>query len=395
MLGRYVVPDMPSADELLPYLRQIDENRWYSNFGPLVTQFEDRLELHLSTPEDTAKAGRIHLTTVMTCYDALQIGLQLFRLHEDAKVLVPAITFPACPLAVRHTGAEAVLADVDADSWQLTPETAKRIAEKISIHAVMPVAVYGVPVDADAWDAFSDDTGIPVIIDAAAALDAQPLPAKGLVAHSMHATKPFSIGEGGILISRRGDWIEEARCLSNFGTMNRITLKDGINAKLSEYLGAVALAQLDRWHDVKQRRRALFTRYRKAIESFGLALTFQQGMDRAIVSAFMLRSGGLSASHIANALNGRGIFAHRMYLPPLYHHPFFADLKVASVSGRVLQGDAAMEQKTGLMKNSEDLQQSVFGLPFHNFMDDGDIDYILQALTEVMDQPQAKQAKVR
>jgi dTDP-4-amino-4,6-dideoxygalactose transaminase len=209
----------------------------------------------------------------------------------------------------------------------------------------------------------------------------------------MHATKPFCIGEGGLLISRDKDLIEEARCLSNFGTMSRITLKDGVNAKLSEYLGAVALAQLDRWHDVKQKRRNLFARYRAAIEKAGLELSFQQGIDRAIIGTLMLRSSGPSASHIANALNACGIFAHRMYLPPLYHHPFFADLKVANDQGRVLQGDAAPEQKTALMQHAEAMQENVFGLPFHNFMDDADIDYVLRALTEVMDQPRMKTIK--
>ena len=112
--------------------------------------------------------------------------------RKKANVLVPAVTFPACPLAVRHAGAEAVLADVDAESWQLTPKTAWRAAENMPIHAVMPVAVYGVPVPAKEWDQFTEDTGIPVIIDAAAALESQELPKKCLVAHSLHATKPFS-----------------------------------------------------------------------------------------------------------------------------------------------------------------------------------------------------------
>lgn len=390
ILSRYVVPDMPSVEELLPYLRQIDENRWYSNFGPLVTKFEERLEPLLSKPEDSTKSGRLYLSTMTSCYHALQFGLQLFRLPEDAKVLVPAITFPACPLAVRHAGAEVVLADVDMDSWQLTPEIAKRIAEKTAIHAVMPVAVYGVPVDADAWDAFTDDTGIPVIIDAAAAMESQKIPAKGLVAHSMHATKPFSIGEGGVLISRRADWIQEARCLSNFGTWNRITLKDGGNAKLSEYAGAVALAQLDRWQDVKKKRKELFTRYRSAIEKADTGLAFQQGIDDAIVSTLMLRSAMVPATVCSEALNERGIFAHRMYLPPLYSHPFFSDLKVADAEGRVLQGAASLEQKTALMQNCAILQQSLFGLPFHNFMDDEDIAFVVKALVEVVNRPAAK-----
>lgn len=395
MLNRYVIPDMPSADELVPYLKQLDTNRWYSNFGPLVTQFEDRLTLHLSTPEDVAKSGRIYLTTLMTCYHALQIGLQLFKMPKDAKVLVPAVTFPACPLAVKHAGAEPVLADVEAKSWQLTPPIARRIAVSTKIHAVMPVAVYGVPVDVAGWDQFIDDTGIPVIIDAASALEVQAIPKKALVAHSLHATKPFSVGEGGVLVCRRADLIDEARCISNFGTRQRISLQDGSNAKMSEYHGAVALAQLDRWNEVKKRRQVVFSKVRVAIEKAKLGFGFQDGVDRTIASTLMLQVADAHAASLVNEMNAQGIAAHRMYLPALYHHPYFADLTVANGDGKILVGSASAQEKAALMKNSEIMQQSLFGVPFHAFLADKDIATIVKALTEALPRSQMKTAAAR
>jgi dTDP-4-amino-4,6-dideoxygalactose transaminase len=256
----------------------------------------------------------------------------------------------------------------------------------------MPVAVYGVPVPTDEWDKFMDDTGIPVIIDAAAALDVQQALKKGLVAYSLHATKPFSIGEGGVLVGRRRDWIEEARSISNFGTQMRVALRDGSNAKLSEYHGAVAQAQLDRWVDIKKRRRDVYVRYRATIEKTKLDLQFQNGIDRAVVSALMLRSSGPTATNIVNGLNGRGIAAHRMYLPPLYHHPHFAGLTVVDGSGRFLSGTASPEQKAALMINSEALHASVFGVPFHSFLGDGDMAHVAQMLAEVAGHPEAKPA---
>ena len=87
----------------------------------------------------------------------------------------------------------------------------------------------------------------------------RPFPEHCLVAHSLHATKPFAVGEGGVLVGRRADWIDEARRISNFGTHMRIAQQDGTNAKMSEYHGAVALAQLDRWQSIKQRRRIYST----------------------------------------------------------------------------------------------------------------------------------------
>ena len=37
---RVLVPDLPTAEDLLPSLRRIDERRWYTNAGPLVGEFE-------------------------------------------------------------------------------------------------------------------------------------------------------------------------------------------------------------------------------------------------------------------------------------------------------------------------------------------------------------------
>jgi dTDP-4-amino-4,6-dideoxygalactose transaminase len=285
-----------------------------------------------------------------------------------------------------------VLADVDAESWQLTPKTAWRIAEKMPIHAVMPVAVYGVPVPAAEWDQFTEDTGIPVIIDAAAALESQALPKKCLVAHSLHATKPFSVGEGGVLISRNADHIEEARCISNFGTYMRIARQDGSNAKLSEYHGAVGLAQLKRWQDVKKRRQKVFALYRTALDKAGLDITLQKDVEHSMVSTFMLQTQHHWAHDVADDFIVDGIAAHRMYLPPLYQHPHFANLIVTNGQGKSLSGAASAEEKARLMINSELMQQSVFGVPFHAFMDKQDIDCVVGKLAQAVGSPPVRKA---
>ncbi len=38
-----MIPELPTLEVLTPYLRRIDQNRWYSNFGPLSRELEERL----------------------------------------------------------------------------------------------------------------------------------------------------------------------------------------------------------------------------------------------------------------------------------------------------------------------------------------------------------------
>ena len=50
-------PRLPTADEIAPYLQRIDESRWYSNNGPLVQEFEERLASHFGGESDKSGDG--------------------------------------------------------------------------------------------------------------------------------------------------------------------------------------------------------------------------------------------------------------------------------------------------------------------------------------------------
>ncbi len=379
-LVKHLIPDLPDADALLPWLRRIDANRWYTNYGPLVLEFERQLSLMLST----ANAGRhLALTTLVTGYHALEFALRAFDLPASGHVLMPVVTFPACPLAAIHAGLTPFLVDVDSSRWALTPAIARRVAERHPVKAVMPVAVYGVPLQTVEWDEFTRETGIPVIIDAAAAVETQQIPQHCLVAHSLHATKPFGIGEGGVLVGANANapWIARAFELSNFGSRDRIAYSPGTNGKMSEYHAAVGLAQMQRWVGIKERRLTLLQRYRTALT--GLPVSLQVEIDRAVPSLLMVSCRGRTAAEIIAGLQERGIAAHQTYLPPLYQHPAFAACPTVSADGRRIVTGSDIEAKKSICPGAEYMRRQICGLPFHPFMDDEDIVAVVAALQEI------------
>jgi dTDP-4-amino-4,6-dideoxygalactose transaminase len=376
-IPRYIIPDLPQAIELLPYLQRIDANRWYSNFGPLVMEFEQHFCAAMAASHGD-KAGAYHAFAAMTGYHALVIGLKLLGIGPGKRVLLPAVTFPACPLSVQHLGATPVLSDVDTASWTLTPAIARAAAARQQIDAVMPVAVYGIPLPAAEWDQFTEATGIPVLIDAAAAVESQRYLKHGLVVHSLHALKPFGIGEGGLLISARSDDIFAARDYANFGTRNRITYSFGENAKLSEYHAAVGLAQLRRWSDIKQRRAQLYAQFKDQAEPYRALFALHPGLDQAIVSCLMFRLAKPYTPDQLARIRLQGIFAHHTYLPPLYRHPHFSDVAVTDAEGYCLTAAEAPAR----LPVAEALNQTVLGLPFHAFLPPDDIARSLAALAE-------------
>src|SRR5512139_3302868 len=129
-----LIPKMPVTAQLAPYLDQIDQNRHYTNFGPLNKQLEERVK------GEVCKGFRDNcfVTTVSNCTVGLELALQASGLNPGSKVLMPTLTFVATATAIIRAGLVPVFADVDPDSWALTPEIASRHLG--AVDAVMPVS---------------------------------------------------------------------------------------------------------------------------------------------------------------------------------------------------------------------------------------------------------------
>lgn len=381
---RYLIPDLPSADELVPYLKRIDSARQYSNFGPLACEFETRLSALLSDVDRLKTADPIQVSTVASGHGALEIGLRVLGIGRGQKVLVPAVTFASCGLAVKQAGAEPVFVDVDPTTWTLTPEIARSVLSHSTIDAIMPVSIYGVPVPATEWDDISVRLNVPVLIDAAAALESQPVPRDCLIAHSFHATKPFGIGEGGALVGRSAETISRCRQYSNFGTVGRICYMEGTNGKLSEYHAAVGLAQLDRWADIKRRRHQLLRQYIEQLQCLSEFVSLQPNLDRAVPSCLMLLLTEPVADFVIAEAERHGCTFHRTYLPPLYRHPYFSDATVVASDGSSSSELPDVTHKRRSMRTSESLFQRLVGVPFHSFMNEEDVTFVATVLKKLL-----------
>lgn len=133
MMLRFPVarPRLATADAILPYLRQIDENQYYSNFGPLAGTVEARLAERYGI--DPAC-----VTTVSNATAGLTAALQAEARARKRNVndgaaycLLPAWTFVATLHAVLAAGLEPYLLDVDEDSWSLTPQSVENALARI------------------------------------------------------------------------------------------------------------------------------------------------------------------------------------------------------------------------------------------------------------------------
>jgi dTDP-4-amino-4,6-dideoxygalactose transaminase len=258
---------LPRVEEYLPYLKQIDQNNWYSNFGPLVKKFEQEcLTNYFSSRGDAC--------TVANCTLGLIIALQASARPSGRYVLMPSFTFAATALAAKWAGFQPYFIDIDPKNW--TVDT-RQIEEAIStlgddVAAVMPYATFGTTLDLSYYQEL-EERGIPVIVDAAPGLGSVNPDATtfgtgfdGSIVFSLHATKPFGIGEGGLVYSANAETIERIRRLSNFGFSSPGVLEmAGINAKLSEFSAAVGLAVIKNYRQKLSRLDSLFDAYVQSI----------------------------------------------------------------------------------------------------------------------------------
>ncbi len=314
-------PLLPDAEAILPYIKRIDSSRWYSNFGPLVMELQERMKSHFCSGVEcvTASSGTAGLIST----------IRAMNLPHNSYCLMPSWTFVGTPATAMAAGMTPYFIDVDNDTWALEPEYVKRIIKNIRgvIGAVIVVAPFGRIIDVEAWDKFSYDTSIPVVIDAAAGFDwfrNSPM-GKTPVVISLHATKVMGVGEGGLVLCRDSALIRHVQEQTNFGFYTRHVSTPGINCKMSEYAAAVAHAALDQWTDKRRQWEKTTHLYMDALEPLAEKYGFELWLDREnVVSTCNIRLGDNIADRVISQLRVYGIKARRWWDDGCHRQPAYA-----------------------------------------------------------------------
>ena len=317
---------MPDADHLVGDLKSIDKRRWYSNWGELNRTLEAGLCAHFGLPERecvTASSGTDAITAALIAVAGRGTAARPY-------CLMPSYTFVATAVAALNAGYTPYFVDMNPDTLALDPRSVISHPALKRTGAVLVVAPYGKLVDAPNWGRFLEETGVPVVIDAAAGFDAIAsrqlrVTAEIPIALSFHATKVFGTGEGGAILCNDEQLVERCRRVLNFGMLgDRRSVIAGINGKMSEYHAAVGLAELRNW----PKKRAGFLRvadcyWRAAVKN---GLEGQVLAERGWASSYVLYVATTPATAIAASgkLSAAGIDHRYWYGRGLHREPGFA-----------------------------------------------------------------------
>lgn len=298
---------------------------WVSSAGRFISEFEEGW---------AAYCGRRHGVAVCNGSAALQVAVSALGLGPGDEVVMPSFTIVSCVGAVLSAGATPVLVDADPETWCMDPGLVEqRLTDRT--RAVMPVHIYGHPVDMDPILVLADRHGLAVVEDAAEAHGAEYLVARGdgsdtwrrcgsfgdVSCFSFYANKLLTTGEGGMVLTDDIALAARLRSLRNLGfhAGRRFHHEElGFNLRLTNLQAALGVGQLARMDEIVARKREVGRLYRAALGDIdGLQLQVERPWARSVFWMFGLvldEDTGLDGGRLAELLSERNVETRPFFL---------------------------------------------------------------------------------
>lgn len=221
--------------------------------GPNVKAFEGELAAYL---------GSAHAVGMNSGTDALHLALRALRIGPGDEVITVPFTFVATTEAIGIVGATPVFVDIDPVTYNMDPSLV-RAAITPRTKALMPVHLYGQPVDMAPLMEIAEEHGLAVIEDCAQSIGSTYRGKKtGTIGHigcfSFFPSKNLGCyGDGGALVTNDPALADRARMLrAHGGAVKYHHTELGVNSRLDELQAAVLrvkLPHLDSWNEGRRR----------------------------------------------------------------------------------------------------------------------------------------------
>lgn len=307
-------------------LAAIESGSISGSFGRFITAFEERFARY---------CGCQYGVAVTSGSTALHLAAVLAKIEPGDEVLVSASTNIATANAIVQCGGKVVPVDVCRDSWCMDTNLLEDLVTPRT-KAILPVHLFGHPVDMDQVWWVAARHGLVTIEDAAEAHGAKYHGRKvgglsDVACFSFYANKVITTGEGGMLVTDRADYAERARSLRNlaFRTPRFWHTEVGYNYRMTNLQAAIGCGQLDRIEDTIQAKRTLAHRYNERLGSVaGLRLPVELPGCRNVYWMYGIvvePEFRMTRDELTHLLAAHGIETRTMFCP-LNFQPALLDL---------------------------------------------------------------------
>ncbi|KEH98038.1 LegC family aminotransferase [Clostridium massiliodielmoense] len=310
------------------YVKECIDTNWVSSVGSYVNLFEEKFGEYLGT---SSAVVTVNGTA------AIELALLTVGIGRGDEVIVPSMTFISPVNTVRYVGATPVFCDVCRDTFVMDAE---KIEELITpkTKAILPVHIYGHPVDMDKVIEIAKKHNLYVIEDATEALGSKykgrNLGAIGDIgAFSFNGNKLITTGAGGMLVTNNEEYGKRAKFLS---TQTKVVLENkafyhpevGYNFRMPNLLAAFGVAQLENADDylkVKKKNANYYNDLLKDVKGITLSIQKEWAENCYWLYSILVEDDyKLTRDELIKELDKNGIES-RPFFMPVHNMPPYRD----------------------------------------------------------------------
>lgn len=322
-------PFLPPLEEYCEGLKEIWDNQWLTNNGPVLQRYREELKNYFET-------DNISLFNNGTL--ALQIALQ--GMNISGEVITTPFTFVATTHALYWNKIRPVFCDIEPDYFTLDP---KKVEELITpwTTAILAVHVFGRPCQLNALADIAKRHNLALIYDAAHAFGVRangwPIGHYGdLNMFSFHATKLYHSIEGGMLTFKNPSLTPTFNYLKNFGFKSQTeVVMPGTNAKMNEMQALMGSMMLGSMDQIVSKKKLLYGIYEERLKDVA-GISFSPVPEAGIEYNYAYvpiqineKEFGMSRGKLFEKLKEYNIFARRYFYPLLNEFACYKNVPVS------------------------------------------------------------------
>jgi perosamine synthetase len=369
------------GEEEIAAVVEVLKSGWLTT-GSKVREFEEQF---------CQVVGARHAVALNSATAALHLALEAVGIEAGDEVIVPTMTFTASAEVVLYLKAKPVLVDCLPDTLNVDPDQIKR-AITSRTKAIIPVHFGGQPCDMEPILEIAQRHKLYVIEDAAHAL-----PAKyhgrtvgtigDITCFSFYATKTITTGEGGMAATENPEWAARMRMMSlhgichdgwkryaKTGSWYYEVLCPGFKYNLTDIGAAIGIQQLKKCSSFSAARTRIAANYNNAFADLPEIQTpicspdLQHAWHLYVIQ---LQREGLTIARdqFIEALKSQGI-GTSVHFIPLHLHPYYRN---------------SLGYSPGDFPNATEAYQRITSLPIYPKMREDDVDYVIDTVTNLIE----------
>ncbi len=340
--------------------------------GPQVSQLEEKL---------AAYVGVKHCIACANGTDALQLTLMAWGIAAGDAVFVPDFTFFSSGEVVPLVGASPVFVDIDADTYNIRPESLERAIEYViqntdlKPRVIVAVDLFGQPADYEKIRRIADKYDLLVLEDAAQGFGGRVGERRAcsfgdISITSFFPAKPLGCyGDGGAVFTDNDEWADLLRSLHVHGKGGDKydNIRIGLNSRLDTLQAAVLLAKLDFLEEELVRCDQIAAEYTGQLAGVVKVPVIREGMRSAWAQYTICLENTKEREYLMASLKEAGIPTAVYYKKPMHLQQAFA--------GHLIEAVPCVQ--------TEDICGRCVSLPMHPYLEEEQIEAVCKQITSL------------